>query len=179
LGFTLKSVIFFTLFDIKKKNFISIQENKLTFLCKHHFVSKKEIIILGNGFYNKNIISWQNYRKIIKNIINDNKQFIINFHFHPIESAEYKLKKFLDKNEVLYSVNTLPIEIKIFIMKKIPFKIYNIYSTSAISLSKILDNKIKIININIPNKLIKSCDQRIKVKLIENYLISNKTISSI
>jgi hypothetical protein len=35
LGFTLKSVIFFTLFNIKKKNFISIRENKLTFLCKH------------------------------------------------------------------------------------------------------------------------------------------------
>jgi hypothetical protein len=177
-GFDLNKVTIFTIFN-KLTNFRLIEENNLTILKNKKIIDKKSILILGNAFHNKNIISFNYYKMCILKIVKKYKKFNIFFYLHPKEFYDKKLKAFFNDNNIKYNHYILPSELNIFLNKKVPFKIFSIYSTSIFSFSKFLHPAIKLYNLDISVSAIRSKEEVTRIKLIKDYIIKNSNIELI
>jgi inner membrane protein involved in colicin E2 resistance len=115
----------------------------------------------------------------ILKIVKRYKKFNIFFYLHPKEFYDKKLKSFFNDNRIKYNHYILPSELNILLNKKVPFKIFSIYSTSIFSFSKFLHPTIKLYNLDISVSAIRSKEEVARIKLIKDYIIKNSDIELI
>lgn len=167
------NIFLYTYFHLNNSKF-TIQNNDFSYL-RNKFLSNNKIIgdyvlILGNAYFNKNILSKKAYYKIIldtkKKFHNKNFKFIK----HPLEFDNNNLDSFLIKNDIeVVNQNDYPAEIQVLLFKELPRYIVSLNSSSLFSLSKILKkfDHIKIFNLKIDEKLLISSKK--KIKIISSY----------
>ena len=167
------NLFLFTYFHLSNSKFI-IQNNHFSYL-RNKFLSNNKIVgnyvlILGNAYYNKNILSKKSYYKIILNIKKKFNNRNFKFIKHPLEFDNTNLDVFLIKNNIeVVNQNFYPAEIQVLLFKELPKYIVSLNSSSLFSLSKILEkfDNIKIFNLIIDEKLLISCKK--KIKIISSY----------
>lgn len=146
--FKREKTIFYSLFNLKF-NAKKILPNNLDFLSKQ--IENKKIkntsLVLLPGFYNKFEQPKDIYIKEVLKIIKKIKGKIQIIPHRVEYDFVRKNFYFLKNSRINFQFPYLPIEIFLLKNKLIPKKIYSIYSTSTITLHKMLkDKKIQLIN---------------------------------
>jgi hypothetical protein len=164
-----KNLFLFTYFHLKNSKF-KVKNNDFSYLRNNFLLNNKIIgnyvLILGNAYHNKNILSKKSYYEIILDI--KKKFYNKNFKFikHPLEFDNKDLDAFLIKNDIeLVNQSVYPAEIQVLLFKELPKYIISLNSSSLFSLSKILKkfDNIKIFNLIIDHKLLINCKKKIKI----------------
>jgi hypothetical protein len=171
-----ENIFLFTYFDIKISRLISVKNNFYN-LHKKFLADKKKIgtyiLILGNAYPNKNIMSRKSYYKIILKI---KKKFPINkirFIKHPLEFDDIKLDNFLIENKIDVVIHSnYPAEVQVLLFNKLPRYIISINSSSLFALGEILKKfkNIHIFNLRINKNILTSHQE--KIDIISKYRTS-------
>ena len=157
-----KDMLFFSCFP---KRFINATylKNNYSFLKKKNRKKKKikkNLLILGNGFTEKKIISKNSYLEFLKKIKKKYAGYKIDYYPHSIEKKE-NFENYFDFNII---ENREPIETYLVNQKKAPEIILSSYSTALFTLSMFL-KKIDLVNYVYLNKKVFIGDSYHKLKM--------------
>jgi len=141
----LNKIVFFTIFSNFFKKFYYVQ-NCYTYLNKFYSNKKieKNVLFLGSGILEDNIISRNDYYKYLLKIKKKFKNYKFIYYPHPLEINDKGLKVFLINNNIPFIKKKFPINLDLLRFKSYPKIFISPFSTALISLQILLKkHKIK------------------------------------